>query len=84
MKKLNKKNVLLAIKDMEIAPEEAILMGDQVFTDVWAARNAGIRAILVPPIKDKRDLFTRFKRLLEKPFLKKYDKKQKKKEKGVK
>ncbi len=76
-----KKNVLSAMKDMGTKPEETILMGDQVFTDVWAARNAGIKAILVPPIKDKRDLFTRFKRLLEKPFLKKYDKKQMKKEK---
>ena len=76
-----KKNVLSAMKDMGTAPDETILMGDQVFTDVWAARNAGIRAILVPPIKDKRDLFTRFKRLLEKPVLKKYNKKQMKKEK---
>ena len=58
---------------MGIAKEDAIFMGDQVFTDVWAAHNAGIRAILVPPINDKRDLLTRFKRLLEKPILKKYD-----------
>lgn len=72
--KPGKKNVLRAIADMGIKPEEAILMGDQVFTDVWAAHNAKIRAILVPPIRDKRDLLTRFKRLLEKPVLKKYKK----------
>ena len=54
-----------------------IHMGDQVFTDVWAAHNAGIKAILVPPIKDKTDLFTKLKRLLEKPFLKKYDRSNK-------
>ena len=70
--KPKKKNVLRAISDMGISREDAILMGDQVFTDVWAAHNAGIRAILVPPIRDKRDLLTRFKRLLEKPILKKY------------
>ena len=57
-----------------------VIMGDQVFTDVLAGRMAGIRTILVPPIKDKRDLLTRFKRLLEKPILKKYEKV--KKEKG--
>ena len=51
-----------------------ILMGDQIFTDVWAAHNTGIRAILVPPINDKKDILTRFKRLLEKPILKKYKK----------
>lgn len=67
-----KKNVLNAMRDMNTAKDETILMGDQVFTDVWAARNAGIRAILVPPINDKKDLFTKFKRLLERPIIKKY------------
>ena len=73
-KKPFKKNLLLAMESMGTEIEETILMGDQIFTDVWAARNAKIRAILVPPIKDKRDLFTRFKRLLERPILKKYRK----------
>ena len=74
-KKPFKKNLMLAMKKIETQPENTAFMGDQIFTDVWAARNAGIRAILVPPIKDKRDLFTKFKRLLEKPILKKYRKK---------
>lgn len=72
--KPKKKNVLRALADLGVSKEDAIFMGDQVFTDVWAAHNAGIRAILVPPIKDKRDLLTRFKRLLEVPVLKKYRK----------
>ena len=69
-----KKNVLRALSDMGVSADETILMGDQVFTDVWAARNAGLRAILVPPIKDKRDILTRSKRALEKPIIKKYKK----------
>ena len=73
-----KKNVLRALSDMGVSPDEAILMGDQVFTDVWAARNAGIRAILLPPINDKRDLFTKTKRLLEKPIIKRYKKRNNK------
>ena len=72
--KPKKKNVLRALADLGVSKEDAIFMGDQVFTDVWAAHNAGIRAILVPPIKDKRDPLTRFKRLLEVPVLKKYRK----------
>ena len=76
--KPKKKNVLRALEDIGVAKEDAIFMGDQVFTDVWAAHNAGIRAILVPPIKDKRDLLTRFKRLLEVPILKKYRKSKEK------
>ncbi len=74
-KKPFKKNVLAALSDIGVNPKDAALMGDQVFTDVWAARNAGIRAILVPPINDKSDFFTKLKRLLEKPILKKYNKK---------
>ena len=77
-KKPFKKNLLLALKDLNANPSEAVFIGDQVFTDVWAAHNAGLSAILVPPIKDKRDLLTRFKRLLEKPVLKKYEKRKNK------
>ncbi|MBQ8690200.1 MAG: YqeG family HAD IIIA-type phosphatase [Clostridia bacterium] len=71
-----KKNILRAMADIGADAESTVLMGDQIFTDVWAAHNAGIRAILVPPIKDKRDLLTRFKRLLERPILKKYERKR--------
>ncbi len=69
-----KKNLLNAMRDIDTEREETIFMGDQILTDVWAAHNAGIRAILVPPINDKKDLFTKFKRLLEKPIIKKYEK----------
>lgn len=51
---------------------ETAALGDQIFTDVWGAKKLGIRAILVPPIRDKRSLFFRFKRFLEKPILKKF------------
>lgn len=71
------KNVRRAMSDMGTDKTNTVLMGDQIFTDVWAARNAGIRAILVPPIKDKRDPFTRFKRLLERGIIKKYEKRRK-------
>ena len=72
------KNLYRAMSDMGTDVTNTILMGDQVFTDVWAAHNAKIRAILVPPIKDKTDVFTKFKRLLEKGVIKKYEKRNKK------
>ena len=77
-KKPFKKNLIRAMADMNTTKENTVLMGDQVFTDVWAAHNVGIKAILVPPIKDKRDIFTRFKRLLERGVIKKYEKRNKK------
>ena len=73
-KKPFKKNVLRAMEMLSAERENTIFIGDQILTDVLAAHNAGIRAILVPPINDRRDPFTRFKRLLEKPFIRKYEK----------
>lgn len=67
------KNIKRAMADMGTTKENTILMGDQIFTDVLAAHRAGIRAILVPPINDKKDPFTKFKRLLERPVLRKYE-----------
>ncbi len=73
-----KKNLIRAMADIGTTKDETIFMGDQILTDVWAAHNAGIRAIVVPPINDRRDIFTKFKRLLEKPILRKYEKGKKK------
>ena len=70
-----KAKIIALLKILDVDKPQAILMGDQVFTDVLAAKNAGIRSILLPPIKDKTDLLTKFKRLLEKPILKRYDRK---------
>ncbi len=75
-KKPFKTNVLRAMEAMGTDKSNTILMGDQIFTDVWAAHNAGIPAILVPPINDKRDALTKFKRWLEKPILRAYLKKK--------
>ena len=55
-----------------VKPENAAMLGDQVFTDVLAGKNAGLRTILVKPIRDKKTLFFRFKRWLEKPVLRAY------------
>ena len=68
------KKLKRAMADMGTTKNNTVLMGDQVFTDVLAAHRAGLPAILVPPINDKKDLFTKFKRILEKPVLLKYKK----------
>ena len=63
----------LAMELIGTNKENTIFIGDQILTDVFAAHNAGIRAILVPPISDRKDPLTKFKRILEKPIQKKYD-----------
>ena len=39
-----------ALEETGIPPEAAIMVGDQIFTDIWGANRAGIRAVLVKPI----------------------------------
>ena len=67
------KYIRRAMEAMGTDKTNTALMGDQIFTDVLAARLAGLkRTFLVPPIKDKKDWFTRFKRHMERPVLKAY------------
>ncbi|MBQ3064481.1 MAG: YqeG family HAD IIIA-type phosphatase [Clostridia bacterium] len=63
------------IKTLGGKPKTAALMGDQIFTDVCCAKLCGAHAILVPPIWDRRDGLTRFKRKLERGPLRRYAKK---------
>ena len=67
-----------AMREMDASKENTLFMGDQIFTDVLAARFAGIRVALVPPIKDKTDALTRFKRWLERPIMKRFFRRNKK------
>lgn len=38
-----------AMAQMGLRPDEVVLIGDQVYTDVWGARAAGIFSVLVVP-----------------------------------
>ncbi|MBR5528196.1 MAG: YqeG family HAD IIIA-type phosphatase [Clostridia bacterium] len=55
-----------------LAPSQCAGVGDQIFTDVLAAHLAGCVAVTVFPIKDVTTAFNRFKRMCERPFMKKY------------
>lgn len=66
------RNMKKAMRQMGARREETANIGDQIFTDTFAGKFLGLRSFLVPPIRDKKGLFTRFKRELEKPFLRAY------------
>ncbi len=68
------KNLKAAVADLGIDKSEAVLLGDQLLTDCAAAKRFGIKAIIVPPIKDKTTLFFKTKRLIEVPYVKKFRK----------
>ena len=72
--KPGKKTLLLAMEKMGSTVENTAAIGDQLLTDALGAHRIGIPAFIVPPIRDKKNLFFRFKRWLEKPFVKRYKK----------
>ena len=72
--KPKKKTLLLAMEKLGVTVGETAMLGDQLLTDSFAGRHVGLPSIIVPPIKDKTNLFFRFKRLCERPFIRKYAK----------
>lgn len=46
-----RKNYIRAMEMMETDRTNTIFVGDQLFTDVWGAKRAGIRNILVKPMR---------------------------------
>lgn len=66
------KGLARAMAAMGTDPSTTAAIGDQLLTDVLAAKRSGLYAVFVPPIKDKTNLFFRFKRWLEKPYLRRY------------
>jgi uncharacterized protein len=75
---------LKAIEQMQTTKQTTVFVGDQLFTDVWGAKNAGIYSILVKPIHPKEEIQIVLKRILERIVLHFYFKKVKReREKGV-
>ena len=52
-----------------------VFVGDQLFTDVWGAKNAKIRSLLVKPMNPKEEIQIVLKRKLEAIVLRSYLKK---------
>lgn len=69
------RNIKRAMRHLGGAKNNTVLIGDQVFTDVYAANRAGILSVMVDPIEAKETPFFGFKRAMEKIVLKNYYKK---------
>jgi HAD superfamily phosphatase (TIGR01668 family) len=67
--KPGKKGYLKAMEMMGTGRENTLFVGDQLFTDVWGARNTGIFSILVCPMDKKEEIQIVLKRYLEKIVL---------------
>ena len=67
-----KKNLVKAMNDLGGTLETTVMLGDQLLTDALAGHNLGVRCLIVPPIRDKKNAFFKFKRWLEKPVVRKF------------
>ena len=63
--KPKKEGFLLSMKKLETGRKSTVLIGDQLFTDVLGASNAGIRSILVKRIAFHERYYIHLKRILE-------------------
>ncbi len=68
-----RRGVRAAMNAIHATLEECAMLGDQLLTDGLAAKNIGMRMILVNPIKDdKKNMLFRTKRRIERPVLRNY------------
>ena len=66
-KKPSPRYYLKAVMEAGYTTQSAACFGDQIFTDVWGANNAGIKAYLVEPIdRGSERTHIKLKRILEK------------------
>lgn len=71
-KKPSTKGLLQIIDKLNSKIENTMLVGDQIFTDVWCANRAGVFSVLVKQISKKDELLTAPKRPFEKIVLRSY------------
>ena len=59
---------LKAMEAAGAAPGETLMVGDQIFTDIWGANRAGVRAVLVKPIAIGKNPLRAVRYAAETPF----------------
>lgn len=64
-----------AVESSKVKKKHVMMIGDQLFTDVWGGNRFGIKTVLVRPIASKEAFITKIKRPFEKIVLKRYYKK---------
>ena len=64
-KKPFKKGVLEGLGKVNSEKHEAIMVGDQILTDIFAAHLAGVKSILVEPMTKSDFFMTKIYRVLE-------------------
>jgi len=76
--KPKRRGIYRALELIGLKKEQVVLIGDQMFTDVWGGNRSGVYTILVNPLASRDEWTVKLKRKPEKIvksiFLKKYNK----------
>ncbi len=64
------KGIKKALKILGLPQDQVVIIGDQIFTDIWAANKMGIRSILVKPVSKWEFVTTYLIRFLERGLIK--------------
>jgi len=67
-----KRSFRQAMKTMGTTPDSTVIVGDQLFTDIWGGRRMGLTTILVKPITYRDFVWVYAKRAIERRILRKY------------
>lgn len=58
-----------AVKQMNLAKKEVVVIGDQLLTDILGGNKSGLHTILVVPVAQTDGVFTKFNRMIERRIL---------------
>jgi len=73
--KPRKKAFIKALDILEVNKEKVIVIGDQIFTDIWGGNRMELKTILVNPLVERDFILTKVLRILETLFFaRKYQK----------
>ncbi len=64
--------ILEKLEQVQLKPEQAVLVGDQLLTDIWAGNNAKCHTLLVKPRYLEEAFHIKIKRKIERFFIKRY------------
>lgn len=63
--KPGKRGFLSALKELDVTPEDTVMVGDQMFTDVLGGNRMGIYTVMVQPIARREFVGTKVSRIAE-------------------
>ena len=72
-KKPGIKKIMQRLSELNLQPEQTLMIGDQIFTDIWAGRRAGCVTIMVEQRFANEAIQIRFKRKIEQFLFKRYE-----------